>query len=142
MHSRTELDDLIFLLSTGLPHRRFSPTTRIVCHFQFPAADWLFEKVAYSNSVPVSGGEVRLTKRIMQSSEDACVLGIALTGCKLWLLRATSLDHPRVIDIMAGSTKSDSLRVPNASKGTWTDLFPVSPDLAFDGPLLFILEYQ
>lgn len=105
--------------------------------------------IEYSNFVSVPGGTIRLFRRAVSSlypgnaaNGTAYVLGIDLNTPKIWLCRVKSLFDFR-LDLKAGMTRSDILRVPNGSKGgTWTDLFPISRHSPILNPdNIFMIEY-
>jgi hypothetical protein len=122
---------------------RFSHLQRVLTAFLFLETPMPHRTVAHSNAVPVCDGQIQLTKRFIHAvgPNDGCVLGVSIASATLWLVRVVSVHQPRTVDIMAGSTKSDYLRVPKAFKGTWTDLMPVPSDFATRSPVLFIMEY-
>jgi hypothetical protein len=145
VRSCAELEGLSLFLSSDLPPASFSQHKRIVCHFYFPTGTSPISETVFSNSIEIPGGSVSLVRRtlpLIQSDEaTACVLGVRLSSQHIWIVRVTSIPCSRRIELMAGCTRADILRVPNGSKGTWTDLLPIPADFGAN-PELFLVEFM
>jgi len=122
----------------------------LLCQFRFSDESVEADEfgIQYSNVVSVPGGTLRLFKRAVSSlypgnpaDHPSLVVGIDLDTPKLWLCRVASISGAR-LDLKAGTTRADVLRVPNGSKtGTWTDLCPVAGKSAISENL-YIVEYM
>ena len=136
IRSVSDLEDIHRILRDGTCLLRFSCSRPILTQFEFASTS------LSSNFVPIPGGRLRLMKRRMDTF-DNWVLGIELETSDLWLVRVASVTGNNRVDLMAGNTKSHPLRVPNAARGTWTDLLPCSVDFAQNiFPPTFIIEYM
>ena len=119
----------------------FSSDQRHFCQFTFPTNSPDGGTV-FSNSVSVAGGEVSLFLRSIPdiSSTSSSVVGIRLQSADVWIVRVAAVTGKRRIDIKAGTTKADTLRVPNGGRGTWSDLYPVDA-ACFTRDDIFLLEF-
>lgn len=125
----------------------------IMCQFRFspvPSKDGDDSGIQYSSTTAIPGGTIRLFKRAVSSlypgnttDQPASVAGIDMDTTQVWLCRVFSISDMR-LDLKAGSTRSDVLRVPNGSKmGTWTDLCPVSEHSPIENPSnIYVVEYM
>ena len=120
----------IVLNSEHLFH--FSTASRILCQFVFDGSS--DESGQFSNQVLIPGGSVRLFKRTLplghtahaESETQLCAaLGVSFHSDDVWIIRVAAVSGPLRVDLKAGATRADVLRVPNSGKGTWSDLLPV-----------------
>jgi hypothetical protein len=104
--------------------------------------------IQYSNHLEIPGGSVRLFRRPISSlypgrdESTLHVVGVDMDSSCVWLCRVAAITGSHRLDIKAGSTRSDVLRVPNGSKrGTWTDLCPANEDPSNQYSPLYLVEY-
>lgn len=114
-------------------------------HFRFPDLDQAVENTIYSDSVNIPGGFVRLFMRplplLNTDSAHSCVVGIQLESDQVWILRVASISNrKRPIELKAGCTKADVLRIPNGGRGTWSDLLPIDTQV-WNNDAFFLIEF-
>jgi hypothetical protein len=147
LRTKQELLDFISLLSGVMPCYKLERAERIVCQFEFPIESDLNNGWMISSPVSVPGGSVRLMKRYLHfprieaDSPPSCVLGVRLESPQIWIIRIISLTGDKEIDIMGGSTRADTLRVPNCQNGSWSDLLPISSIYGSNSNIIFLLEF-
>ena len=131
--NREELVNLVPMLDNRLPANKFSGKKMIICRLSFDEWGNATEEPIFTNPVPIPGGAARLLKRCLMlprlgpQENPPCVLAIRLESDSVWVMRIVALTGEVRIDLMAGATKADTLRVPNSTiKGSWTDLTPIS----------------
>jgi hypothetical protein len=127
---------------------RFCSEYAYLCSFQFdPDTSTDFDPMT-SNIVSVGDGEISLFKRRIpaslrnanEGSSSQSALGIKLESSTIWIVHVVALTGDRRVDLKAGSTKQDPLRIPTGQRGTWSDLFPVDKNYAENGPIFFLVE--
>lgn len=143
--SEAALETIVQLLGTPDSFFHFSSVDRYLCHFRFPDLDQAVEKTIYSDSVNIPGGFVRLFMRPLplldSDSLPSCVVGIQLESDRVWILRVASISNSkRPIELKAGCTKADVLRVPNGGRGTWSDLLPTDMHV-WNNDAFFLIEF-
>ena len=139
--SPEQFSDFANLLANHKSFFNLSTEHRIVCQFTFLPND-MEDQVQFSSALVLpGGGDVRLFKRtvpLLGEDFKSSVLGVQLSSQSVWMCRVATVSGPRRIDIKAGCTKADVLRVPNA-RGSWSDLFPVEQSL--DNKLIYLVEF-
>ena len=109
----------------------FSSKGRFFCQFYFDGSNLCEDGSGqFSNSVLIPGGTIKLFKRSLplgtvSDSPTCTALGISFESSEIWIVRVAAITGSRRVEIKAGATRADVLRVPNTGKGSWSDLLPI-----------------
>jgi hypothetical protein len=152
VESMPDFEQFILLMKRGCELSNLSDDI-IMCQFRFPITstkEYDESGIEYSSSISIPGGTLRLFKRAVSAlypgnntDQPASVTGIDMDTAQVWLCRVFSVSDRR-LDLKAGTTRSDVLRVPNGSMmGTWTDLCPVFEHSPVNNPdNIYFVEFM
>lgn len=143
-----EKDTLIEIIINNHKFSHFLSESRYLCEFRFNQFISTEKECVTSNTIRLMGGDLSLFKRHVpvlvneNLSHPQSALGIKLESDSIWIVRVVALTGDRRVDLKAGSTKQDPLRVPTGQRGTWSDLFPVDSGYAEKESVVFLVEFM
>ena len=123
---------------------QFGCSERFLSQFDFPDLNGSDTSLSNLLSLGQHGNIqffIRTIQPFSEQSTSAHVLGIKMDMPSAWIVRVVALSGRKRIDIKAGSTRADILRVPmSRERGTWSDLFPIDRS-TWNPSDIFLIEF-